>query len=134
MQYRERERNQDRLSDRKKMVVPVRVLVQDGTGTQVTLLAHTLDANASGARLGGFHGQVSLGQIVTVQYQHRRCGFRVIWAGKRGTAQSTQLGLQCLEPGKNIWNMELPENEMAPATRRLFASAMGLRWSMSSAQ
>lgn len=101
---------QNRLSDRRKMVVPVKLLVQDGSREPVTLLAHTLDANSSGTRLGGFHGTVNLGQIVTIQYRYRKCNFRVIWIGKRGSAQGTQLGLECLEPAKDIWNMELSEN------------------------
>lgn len=122
-----------RLLDRKKMVVPVRVLVQDGTGTQVTLLAHTLDASTSGVRLGGFHGQVSTGQAVTVQYQHRRCNFRVIWVGKPGTAQGTQLGLQCLEPGKNLWNLDLLQSDTIEVEERV-GSGVRLRWLVGSAQ
>jgi hypothetical protein len=115
------------------MVVPVRVLVQDESGTQATLLAHTLDANPTGTRLGGFHGQVNIGQIVTVQYQHRRCGFRVIWMGKRGSAQGTQIGLQCLEPAKNIWNLDVPEEDSPSATSSQVASAMQVRWSLDDA-
>jgi hypothetical protein len=115
------------------MVVPVRVLVQDGSGAQSTLLAHTLDANPSGARLGGFHGQVILGQTVAVQYQHRRSSFRVVWIGRPGTAQGTQLGLQCLEPGKNVWNMELPEREMTGVVRQA-PSMIELRLSIGDAQ
>jgi hypothetical protein len=121
---------QNRKLFRKKMVVPVRIYVQDDSGTQLALLAHTLDANTTGARIGGFHGQVSTGQVVTVQYQHRRSSFRVIWTGKRGTAQGTQLGLECLEPGKNVWNLETPENDASSATPKPIGSAIEVRWSL----
>jgi hypothetical protein len=109
MMFGEKKSFQNRVLDRAKMVVPVRILTHDRTGKQVTLLAHTLDASSSGTRLGGFHGQVELGQTVVVQYQYRRCNFRVIWIGKRGTAQGTQVGLECLEPQKNIWNIEFEQ-------------------------
>lgn len=97
---------QNRILERTKMVVPVRILVEDKTGAPNVYLAHTLDASSAGTRLGGFHGQLEMGQTVTVQYQHRRSVFRVIWTGKLGTPQATQIGLSCLEPAKNIWNIE----------------------------
>jgi hypothetical protein len=105
-------------ADRTSMVVPVKVLATDSEGLSRTMLAHTLDANTAGVRLGGVHQLLAPGQTVTVQYQHRRCQFCVVWIGERGTPQSTQVGLRCLDPGKNIWGVNLPGRSAEPAPKR----------------
>lgn len=104
---------------RTKMAVPVRIYVTDADGNQSMTLAYTLDANHLGARLGGVHIPVNKGQVITVQYQHRRCAFRVAWVGEHGTPTATQVGLECLDPGKNVWGVELPGRlSGAPVSRR----------------
>lgn len=94
---------------RTRMAVPVRVYITDPDGNQNMILAHTLDANRLGAKLGGVHVPVIKGQVITVQYQHRRCPFRVAWVGERGTPTATQIGLECLDPGRNVWGVDLPD-------------------------
>lgn len=90
---------------RNKMAVPIKMLVTEPDGSVRTLLGCTLDASSAGARLGGVHDPLELGQIVVLQYRHRRCQFLVRWIGKQGTSSATQIGLECLEPGKNIWGI-----------------------------
>lgn len=105
------------------MAVPVKMLVTDSDGSVRTVLGCTLDASSVGARLGGVHEPLAVGQIVTLQYRHRRCPFLVRWVGERGTIRATQIGLECLEPGKNIWGVEFSDRLMpAPATlmRRVY--------------
>jgi hypothetical protein len=109
---------------RTKMAVPVRLFLTETDGNQNMALAHTLDANNLGARLGGVHVTLTKGQVITVQYQHRRCTFRVVWVGERGTPTATQVGLECLDPSKNIWGVELPGRiPSAPPVGRHSASA-----------
>ncbi len=109
---------------RTKMAVPVRLYITEADGTLTMVLAHTLDANKLGARLGSVHVPLTKGQVVTIQYQHRRCQFRVAWVGERGTATGTQVGLECLDPGKNIWGVELPDRVVdLPAPRKAIAFA-----------
>lgn len=93
---------------RLKMVVPVRVFPEGNEPVEV--LAHTLDANDYGARLGGVHAPLTQGQIVVVQYQHRRARFRVKWCGTRGSSTSTQIGIECLEVSKQVWGIDFPED------------------------
>lgn len=100
---------------RNKMAVPVKILVTDPDGTVRSLLGCTLDASAVGARLGGVYEQLSIGQVVVVQYRHRRCQFLVRWIGASKTGNATQVGLECLEPGKNIWGIGFCER-MMPAS------------------
>ncbi len=125
---REEGKLQKRLSKRMRMVVPVKVLAQDESGATTTYLAHTLDATEKGVRLGGFHGRLDLGQTVTVQYQHRRCSFRVIWLGQYGTPQGTQLGLECLDPGKDIWKIDEDETSSVFGNARRASPIMQSRW------
>lgn len=91
------------------MAVPVRLHITEADGNQRTVLATTLDANKLGAKLGGVCIPLTKGQVVTVQYQHRRCQFRIAWVGVRGTPTASQVGLECLDPGKNIWGVDLPD-------------------------
>ncbi len=91
------------------MAVPVRVYVTEADGNQNVILAYTLDANRLGAKLGGVQIPLTKGQVITVQYQHRRCPFRVAWVGERGTSVATQVGLECLDASKNVWGVDLPD-------------------------
>ncbi len=90
-----------REKQRYKMVVPVRVW----RGSDPPELAHTLDATEDGARLGGLLAQVEVGEIIILQYQHRRARCVVVWADN---TQKRQIGLRCLEPEKDIWGVPLP--------------------------
>ncbi len=44
--------------------------------------------------------------MVQVQCQHRRARFRVIWSGSPAPGQ---IGLECLEPDRNIFGLKLPD-------------------------
>jgi hypothetical protein len=94
------------------MAVPIRIIATEADGSVRTLLGCTLDASSVGARLGGVYETLEVGQIVTLQYRHRRCPYLVRWVGERGSANATQIGLECLEPGKNIWGVEFSDRIM----------------------
>lgn len=115
------------------MVVPVKVIAQDESGQTAIYLAHTLDATEKGARLGGFHGKLNVGQSITVQYQHRRSKFCVVWIGKYGTAQGTQLGIECLDSGKDIWQIEEEQTSSALGSSRRSSSIIMSRWGLETA-
>lgn len=109
---------------RNKMAVPIKILATNSDGSVRTLLACTLDASDVGARLGGVHEPLEVGQMVVLQYRHRRCPFLVRWVGERGTTRATQIGLECLEPGKNIWGVEFSDR-MMPASTTLMRRVYG---------
>ena len=84
-----------------------RVWVQgiDLNGNSFRQSAQSLDVSRSGARLDGL-GMLTLpGTTIEVRRHWRRALFRVVWTGKRGTAEANQIGIVCLEPGKNVWNI-----------------------------
>jgi hypothetical protein len=85
----------------------LRVWVQgmDMNGNTFRQSARSLDISRNGARLDGV-GMLTLpGTTIEVRRHWRKALFRVVWTGKRGTAEATQIGIVCLEPGKNVWNM-----------------------------
>jgi hypothetical protein len=77
----------------------------DLNGNTFRQTARSLDISRNGARLDGV-GMLTLpGTTIEVRRNWRRALFRVVWTGKRGTAEANQVGIVCLEPGKNVWNI-----------------------------
>lgn len=94
-----------------KMVLPVKISGRDATGKPFFQLGHTLDLNRNGARLGGLPALVHFDDILEVQHRHKKARFRVTWVGRPGTPKANQVGVQYLEPDKDIWGLELPEDD-----------------------
>ncbi len=97
---------------RKKPRVPksLRVVVKgkDPEGRAFTQSAFTVNLSQDGARLDGVGLLTAPGQTIEVHRRWRKANFRVVWVGHVGTAESNQVGLFCMEPGKNIWSVKLP--------------------------
>lgn len=100
---------------RKKPRVPksLRVVVKgkDSEGRDFTQSAFTVDLSQDGARLDGIGILTARGQTIEVRRRWRKANYRVVWVGNIGTAESNQAGLFCMEPGKNIWSLKLPDAE-----------------------
>lgn len=94
---------------RVRTVLPVRVFGMDSSGKPFTTLAHTLDITNRGARLGGLQRSLSVGEIVGVQRGTDKARFRVAWIGTPETRSAGQIGLECSQEGKNIWNIIFDE-------------------------
>jgi len=94
-----------RRSKRIKAVMPVRLWIAD---SQESHLAHTLDITARGVRLGGFQGEVTVGDKIYVQRQQKRAQFRVVWVSGREGSSEKQLGAEILG-NEAIWGIELPK-------------------------
>jgi regulation of enolase protein 1 (concanavalin A-like superfamily) len=62
-----------------------------------------------GARIGGFNGTLNSGQLIEVQYRHKRARFRVVWIKTLDGSQEKQVGVECVEPEKRLWGVEFPE-------------------------
>jgi hypothetical protein len=95
--------------DRIKLVVPVEVVVQDGSEQRI-VAASTVDASAFGARLRDFRGDVSVGQTVTVLSGEKRCKFRVAWVGDAGSPNENHIGIESLDDSKSLWGIEFQES------------------------
>ena len=101
-----------RITDRLKLVLPVRIWGMDTTGKPFHQMAHTLNVNKSGARLGGVRVIIGVDEIVGVQYKHKKARFKVVWLGRPGTKSQEQLGITRIANEPEIWPIELPSLEM----------------------
>ena len=93
-----------RREPRNSEILRVWVRGMDLNGNTFRQSAQSLDVSRSGARLDGV-GMLTLpGTTIEVRRHWRRALFRVVWTGKRGSAEANQIGIVCLEPGKHVWN------------------------------
>lgn len=98
-----------RRGNRTKAVLPVRIKGKDSAGKQFDELAHTLDVNASGARLGSVRRELIVDDEVTIFYRQRRIQFRVVWTKKMKGTSEFQVGLKAVAQDKEAWGLALPE-------------------------
>jgi hypothetical protein len=95
-----------RRSKRTKSVVPVQFWI---AGSKKSHLAHTLDVSNYGVRLGGFRGELKVGDNIEIHHRQDRAHFRVVWITAREGSSEKEIGAECLEPMKQVWGAELPE-------------------------
>lgn len=98
-----------RHSDRIKVQIPIQVVVSASSGSH-TFSAETVDASAYGARLRCTASALTVGEIVTIRCRQEECKFRIAWIGASGTPQQNQVGIECLEPRKNIWGIRFQDS------------------------
>jgi hypothetical protein len=99
---------------RTKMVLPVRLCLERANDcSQETTFAHTVDISAVGAQLGGFRISLEPGKVITLQRQHNKGRFRIIWTKQVGPAE-LRAGVEWVVIEKavgneiNFWGLELP--------------------------
>jgi hypothetical protein len=92
-----------RKSPRRKMVLPVKVLID-----KVTHLAHTVDITTTGARLGALRTQLQPGMIISLLRGSKKAEFRVQWIRQLGPNE-LQAGIESLEPQNNFWGVNLSD-------------------------
>jgi hypothetical protein len=97
-----------RRSKRTKSVTPVRFCI---SGSKEIHLAHTLDVSDHGVMLGGFRGELKIGDKIEVQYHHKRAQFSVVWLNSRQGSSEKLVGARCLEPEKKIWGIDFPDQK-----------------------
>lgn len=74
-------------------------------------IAYTLDVSPKGARLGGVKGLKSPGQLIIVRRNTDEARFRVIWIGRPRTPEEGQIGIECVEDDKIIWDVDFAQAE-----------------------
>lgn len=84
--------------------LPVRVAWTDA-GKTTTQSACTIDVSQKGARLTGVMG-VKTGQRITIRRKVSEAHFRVIWTGKPQTLHEGQIGVECVDADKIIWDVD----------------------------
>jgi len=90
-----------RKSPRRKMVLPVKVLID-----QATHLAHTVDITESGARLGALRMELQPGTIISLQRGSQRAKFQIAWV-RQLAPNELQAGIESLQPQARFWGVDL---------------------------
>ena len=85
--------------------LPVRLTwVDDGKTTTLTVC--TIDVSQKGARLAGVAGLKDSGQQIAIRRKTSEAQFRVIWIGKPQTPHEGQIGVECIDTDKIIWDVD----------------------------
>lgn len=112
-------RPEKRARNRSKMVIGVRL----GGNKKVEAagaLVHTLDISPTGARLAGLREPVAVGEIITLQRQHKRAKCKVAWCREVGPRE-IQVGVQFLEADAAFWGVDLaPDIKAADHSKQLW--------------
>ena len=87
------------------VALPVRVVWSD-QGKTIALSACTIDVSQKGARLTGVIGIRAPGQLISIRRKVNEAQFRVIWIGKPQTPHEGQIGVECVDSDKIIWDVD----------------------------
>ena len=101
----------DRLDKRVHVALPIRVTYWDEQNRPHLEMACTYDISPRGARVVGLRGAKHEGDIVAVERGRNKVFCRVVWIGPEGSDLRGQVGLQCIESERNIWEAELRQME-----------------------
>jgi hypothetical protein len=91
----------------KRVRIKLAVRVSLLASPDVSWDAHTVDISTRGARLSNSRVRVKLGEFLDVGYGQREAIFRVVWIGTEGSPTADHVGLECLSPETNVWDLDL---------------------------
>lgn len=97
-----------RIQPRVKGILPVRIWGVDHESKPFAEHVCTIDISNKGASLAGVRAVLSPGDTVGVQYHNRQARFRVAWVAPANDGQGTRVGLECLQPEKELWPVATP--------------------------
>ncbi|HWR14566.1 MAG TPA: response regulator [Terriglobales bacterium] len=72
----------------------------DGNGHMFMEQVQTLDISPMGARLKGLSHPVSTGSILGIQNGDNQGRFEVVWIGEKGSDREGQIGVRCIQIGR----------------------------------
>jgi hypothetical protein len=91
-----------------KGILPVRIWGCDREGKPFAEHVCTTDISNKGASLAGVRAALSPGDTVGLQYHNRQARFRVAWVVPASKAGGKNVGLECLQPEKELWPVAPP--------------------------
>jgi hypothetical protein len=101
------ERNDKRIH----VALPIRVTYWDQDKKPGLEMACTYDISAHGARITSLRFVKQTGEIVAVERGRNKAFCRVVWVGDEKSKLRGQIGLQCVEPERSLWEPELRDAE-----------------------
>jgi hypothetical protein len=94
-----------RREKRIRIGLPVQVSRLSASGK--SWAAHTVDISSLGARLANVGEPFRLGEYLEIRCGQREAVFRVVWIALAGSPTAGHLGVECLSPETNIWDLDL---------------------------
>lgn len=85
--------------------LPVRVTWTDNERT-TKLTACAIDVSQKGARLAGVTGLTAPGHVIAIRRNMSEARFRVVWIGRPQSLQEGQVGVECVDADKIIWDVD----------------------------
>jgi hypothetical protein len=91
--------------------------------------AQTIDISGMGGRLTNSCIPVKLGEFLNIRYGQREAAFRVVWVGVSGSTTDGQLGVECVTPESNIWDLDLSQRtDDEPLMQEIVVARAVQRW------
>ena len=105
--------------------LPVRVWGMSSNGRAFSQSARAQNISSEGALLSGIDYELTVGDVIGVQYKEKKARFKVIWVINARSEQKVQAGVQVLADQQAPWKLELPvagkDVEPAESNRRRFS-------------
>jgi hypothetical protein len=101
----------ERSGKRIHVALPIRVTYWDSENKPCLEMACTYDISSRGARIAGLRCVKATGEIVAVERGRNRAFCRVIWVGEANSELHGQIGIQCVESERLMWETELRDME-----------------------
>lgn len=91
--------------------------------------AYTVDISSKGGRLANSNEKVQLGEFLNIRYGQREAVFRVVWVGLGDSPTAGQIGVECLTPETNIWDLDLSQRtDDEPLMQEIVVARAVQRW------
>jgi hypothetical protein len=101
----------ERQKKRIHAALPVRITCWDGEIKPVLEMACTYDISARGARVTGVRCVREIGEILAVERGRIKALCRVVWIGEPNSEVQGQIGIECVESDRTLWEVELQDME-----------------------
>jgi hypothetical protein len=104
--------------------LPVRVWGMSADGRAFSQAARAQNISSEGALLSGIEYELTVGDVIGVQYNDKKARFKVIWVINAGAAQKVQAGVQIVADQETPWKSQVPAQDKVAqsvaANRRQF--------------
>lgn len=106
------------------VALPLRITYFEGSAKAGTDVVCTYDIDRTGARVIGLRHPIRVGQTAMVERGRNKALFQISWIGDPQSELRGQFGIECMEPDKLPWHLELDElqelyNPVATACQEL---------------
>jgi hypothetical protein len=97
----------ERQNKRLHLALPIRVTYWDDAQKPCLEIACTYDISEHGARVTGLRSVKEAGEVIAIERGRSKAFCRVVWVGEPNSELQGQIGLQCVESDRTLWEAEL---------------------------